>query len=265
LKDSTVCSRILAPVSRIVFLSVLAATVVVLPPCSTAQQPVPVTQTASAPGNKNAAQPVSTGSEAAKPKQEKSEQEENNVYRHAPVVQTIARMIHLDLETTARLFEGINFLIIVLAIGIPLFRALPKTLRKRSEKVRTDIDSARKATDDAKVRLSAIEEKLSGLDKEISRIRAQVKEDSEKDEERIKAAAAEESSRIIAAAELEIDSSALQAQRNLRRFAADLAIEQAAKQLVLTPENDRALIAEFLSDSALYGAPGNGAKQGGQN
>ena len=33
-------------------------------------------------------------------------------------------------------------------------------------------------------------------------------------------------------------------------FAADLAIEQAAKQMVLTPETDRALIAEFFSDLA---------------
>jgi F-type H+-transporting ATPase subunit b len=41
---------------------------------------------------------------------------------------------------------------------------------------------------------------------------------------------------------------AAQAKRGLRNFAADLAIEQAAKQLVLTAESDRALIAEFVGD-----------------
>ena len=46
---------------------------------------------------------------------------------------------------------------------------------------------------------------------------------------------------------------AAQAKRGLRHFAADLAIEQAAKQLVLTPETDRALIAEFVSDAAKGG------------
>jgi len=53
---------------------------------------------------------------------------------------------------------------------------------------------------------------------------------------------------------------AAQARRGLRNFAADLAIEHAAKQLVLTPETDKALIAEFISDVA-----GNGAARGGQN
>ena len=46
---------------------------------------------------------------------------------------------------------------------------------------------------------------------------------------------------------------AAQARRGLRHFAADLAIEQAAKQLVLTPETDRALIAQFMGDAAKGG------------
>jgi len=252
-----------------VLLSAFIAAAAVVPFRATAQQPVPTTQTAPVSATNGAAKSEAASSqEASKPKQEKTEQEKADVYRHAPVVQTIAKMLHLDLETTARLFEGINFAIIVLAIGIPLCRALPKAMRARSEKVRTGIESAHKVTEDAKLRLSAIEAKLSGLDTEIAQIRAQVKEESKQDEVRIKSSVAEESARIVAAAEQEIDSSAIQAQRSLRRFAANLAIEQAAKQLVLTPENDQTLIAEFLSDAALYGTTGpagSGAKQGGQN
>ena len=67
------------------------------------------------------------------------------------------------------------------------------------------------------------------------------------DEQRSKAALEEESARIVASAEQEIGVAAAQAKRSLRHFAADLAIEQAAKKLVLTPETDRALIAEFVS------------------
>ena len=47
-----------------------------------------------------------------------------------------------------------------------LFRFLPKFLRNRAEKVRSDIESARKATEDANARLSAVETKLSKLDEE---------------------------------------------------------------------------------------------------
>jgi F-type H+-transporting ATPase subunit b len=87
-----------------------------------------------------------------------------------------------------------------------------------------------------------------------------VEEESKQDETRIKATIEEESARIVAAAAQELDVAAAQARRGLRHFAADLAIEQAAKQLVLTPETDQALIAEFLSDVNLQGA-----HKGGQN
>ncbi len=150
-------------------------------------------------------------------------------------------------ETAARLFEIINVLVVVLAIGIPLLRFLPKFLRKRSEKIRGDLETARKATEDANTRLSAVEAKLAGLDEEIAKFRAEVEQQIAQDEERIKAALEEESARIVASAEQEIGVAAAQAKRGLRHFAADLAIEQAAKKMVLTPETDRALIAEFVS------------------
>ena len=54
----------------------------------------------------------------------------------------------------------------------------------------------------------------------------------------------------MAAAEQEIGVAAAQAQRELKQFAADLAIDRALAQLRLTPENESALIAEFAKDSA---------------
>ena len=59
---------------------------------------------------------------------------------------------------------------------------------------------------------------------------------------------AQESARIVASAEQEIGMAAAQATRGLRNFAADLAIDQASRQLKLTPETDRALIAEFVGN-----------------
>lgn len=180
--------------------------------------------------------------------------EDENIYRHTPLVQSLARIFHLDVETTARLFEFINFAIIALAILIPLARFLPKFLRKRSQTLKHDLESARKMTADAGARLSAIEAKLAGLDREIAQMRAQAEEEARNDEARIKATIEEESGRIVAAAEQEIAMAATQAKRGLRHFAADLAIEQAAKQLVLTPETDRVLIAEFVGDASRNGA-----------
>lgn len=190
------------------------------------------------------------------------EREEENVYRHTALVEKLAQMFHLDVETTARLFEFINFAIIMLAIVIPLARFLPKVIRKRSTTLSHNLETARKTTADANARLSAVEAQLSRLDEEIAKIRAQVEEESKQDEARIKASIEEERARIVASAEQEIGAAAAHARRSLRHFAADLAIEQAAKQLVLTPETDRALIAEFISEAQ---NGGNGAAKGGKN
>jgi F-type H+-transporting ATPase subunit b len=207
----------------------------------------------------SSAVPASTDAAPAS-KAAKSEKDEDNVYLHAPIVQTIGRVLHLDVETTAQIFVFINFAILVFGVGIPLVRIVPKVIRKRSLTLRQNIDTARKETEDAGARLSAVEAKLASLDDEIAKFRSEVEKEIVHDEARIKAALEEESARIVAGAEQEISSAAAQARRGLRNFAADLAIEQAGKQLVLTPETDQALIAEFISDVA-----GNGAARGGQN
>ena len=187
-----------------------------------------------------------------------SHQEDENVYRHTPMVQSLARLFHVEVETMARALELLNFAIIVVAIVIPLVKFVPKMLRKRSETLRHDLDEARKLSEDAKTRLSAVEAKLGKLDEEIAAIRAQVEEESKHDEERIKSTIGEESERIVAAAEQEISAAAAHARRGLKSFAAELAIGQAAKQLVLTPETDRALIAEFVSDAGRSGSSAGG-------
>ncbi len=188
----------------------------------------------------------------------KTEEQENDQYRHAPIVQTLARFMHVDVETAARTFEIFNVSVVVLGIVIPLIRIMPKLLRKRSEKIRADIDAARKTTEDANTRLSAVEAKLASLDQEIAKFRVEVEQQIAQDEQRGKAMLEEESARIVASAEQEIGVAAAQAKRSLRHFAADLAIDQAVKKLVLTPETDRELIAEFVNETGRDGMHGGG-------
>jgi F-type H+-transporting ATPase subunit b len=136
---------------------------------------------------------------------------------------------------------------------------MPRLLRKRSQKIQADIEAARKTTEDANSRLSAVEAKLASLDQEIAKFRTEVEQQIAQDEQRGKAALEEESARIVASAEQEISVAAAQARRSLRHFAADLAIDQAVKKLVLTPETDQALIAQFVSEA------GDGMNGGGKN
>jgi len=189
-----------------------------------------------------------------------SSEDEEQAFLHSSSVQSIARILHLKLDTAVDIFLGINFAIIFLAIVIPLSKLMPKIIRKRSQTLSHDLQTARNATADAQARLSAVEAKLAGLDEEMRNFRAQVEQESLEDEKRIKAALNEESARIVAAAEQEIGVAAAQAKRGLRNFAADLAIEQATEQRALTPEAGHAVIAEFAA-----GAAGEGPGKGGKN
>ena len=255
MRNSIVHSRFAIRIFPIVLLAVLVAGSALVPSRLSAQASAPAAQQAPAAASQ-AANPSAADEKAAS----KEETSTIDAYRHSPAVTALARLLHLNVETAARIFEIFNFLIVAFGIGIPLFRLMPKILRKRKETVRANLESARKVTADANSRLSAIELKLAGLDQEIAQIRVQVEEEVKQDETRIKATLVEESARIVAAAAQELDVAAAQAKRGLRHFAADLAIDQAARQLVLTPQTDQALIAEFLSDVNLQGAT-----KGGQN
>jgi F-type H+-transporting ATPase subunit b len=191
----------------------------------------------------------------------KSQEEQNNAFRlDGPIVKWTARTLNVSTETAARIYEFTNFIVILLLVGIPIVRILPKVFHKRSETLGASLKEARTATQEANARLSAVEAKLAGLDDEIKKLHAEVEQQSKDDEIRIKASIEEERTRIVQASEQELNVAAAQAQRALRHFAADLAIEQAAKQLVLTPEADRALIADFIASTSSIG---NG--KGGQN
>jgi F-type H+-transporting ATPase subunit b len=90
-----------------------------------------------------------------------------------------------------------------------------------------------------------VEERLSKLDGEIAAMRSQAESDSARDEQRIQASVEDEKKKILAAAEAEIQAATAHARREIQAYAADLAIDQAARKLVVTAETDRLLVESF--------------------
>lgn len=189
------------------------------------------------------------------PAKQTQEEQEHGFLVNGPIVKAVSHATGWSPETTANVFLFLNFGILFFGVGIPLAKALPKIMRKRSQTLSKSLSDARTATTEANERLSAVEAKLAGLDAEIARFRAQIEEESKADEERIKASIEEEKTRIVAAAEQELNVAVTQATRTLRNFAAEQAIEKAAQQIKPSAEIDSALIAEFIS----------GAAEGGKN
>lgn len=183
-------------------------------------------------------------------------------FRHSAAVQAIARYAHVDTETAAKIFEDLNSGILILVILAFLLKVLLKAFRKRSETIEKQLIEARAAGEEASRRLSDVEARLANLDSEIEEIRKQTERESIEDEKRIHELLETESERIVAAAEQEIHAAQESAQRELKRFAADLAIDRATQSIRLSPEADRLLIDGTGKDLSAYFA---GQGKGGRN
>jgi len=174
-----------------------------------------------------------------------AEHDETEQYKHSAMVQKIGKMMGMSTETAATTFEVANFAVLALAVGFAMWKILPKTFKDRTSGIQKQLVDARTATEEASIRLNSVEERLSHLDVQIAEMKAQAERDSAVDEARIKASVEEEAKKILAAAEQEIAAASMHAQRQLQQYAAELAIEQAAKKLVITAETDRLLVQGF--------------------
>jgi len=170
---------------------------------------------------------------------------ENEEFRHSAAVKAIARFAHVDVETAAKIFEDLNSGILIAAILAFLLKVLPKAFRSRTEVLQKQLIEARLATTQANERLAVVEERLSKLDTEIEAVRQQAERESVEDEKRIHESLEAERQRIIASAEQEIEAAGAAARRELKNFAAELAVERATRKIQLTAEADRMLVRNF--------------------
>lgn len=182
---------------------------------------------------------------AAVPEKQAEERDEAYEFSHSEAVQKFGRLMGLSTDAAATWFEIFNFAILLFGVGYGLLKTLPKTFRARSTAIQKQLADARTATEEANARLNSVEARLSKLDDQIAGMRSQAEAHSAQDEKRIRAGVEEEKAKILAAAEAEIHTATAMARREIQKFAAELAIEQAARKLVVTAETDRLLVESF--------------------
>lgn len=174
--------------------------------------------------------------------------QELEAFRHAPAVQSLARRFNVSTEFMAKLLEDLNSAILIAAILWFILRVVPKMYRKRTETLQKQLFDARMATSEANEKLVAIEERLSKLGAEIDEIRQQTERDSASDEKRIQESLEAEKQRLVSSVEQEIEAAGAAARRDLKSYAASLAVERAMAELRLSEDDDRALVRSFGSD-----------------
>lgn len=200
--------------------------------------------------------PITTGTSTSAMDAPESN-DELEAYTHSPAVASLARRLGFSTNKGSRLFEDFNSAILIAVILYYLLKILPGKFRAKRQAISHDLTEARQATEDAQQRLKAIEVRLASLGGEVDLLRQQAAESSKAEELRIHASIEEERKRILRSVETEIAATQANAERGLKRYASDVAVDRAAERLQLTPEGDRALIDEFLQ-----GLAGQLGKQG---
>jgi F-type H+-transporting ATPase subunit b len=201
----------------------------------------------------HASQPQHT-SEAAKAEGEEKAGGEADAIRHSSAVKWIARTTGLSVDQAYWLCIGLNFAVIFVAIAVLLRKKLPGFFSGRTSAIQKGIEEARKMSEEARQRLAEVEGRLARLDTEIAGMRREAEENAKAEEQRILAAGEEERRRIVASTEQEIEMAANNARRELKTYAAELAVALAEKKIRVSKDTDEALVRIF---TAQLGKDGN--------
>jgi F-type H+-transporting ATPase subunit b len=141
---------------------------------------------------------------------------------------------------------ALNFLGIIVFFWLITKSALPQMFRERTAAIQKGIRDAQAASADASRRLTEIEARLGKLDAEVATIRQAAEREASAEEERVRQAAEHDQQRIIAGAEAEIEAMTRNAQRELKGYAASLAIDLAARGIRVDESTDQQLVRGFV-------------------
>ena len=193
------------------------------------------------------------------PEKDKSEELEEG-FRHSSSVKVIAKIMGLkvsddmpeeernrNLDKAYWVSVVLNFLVLFVILWVPLRKALPKFFKGRTESIQKRLEESRKTTEEARRRLAEVENRLSRLDAEIAQMRNTADADAQADEKRVLAAVEEERRRIVQSAEQEIAMAGNAARRELKAFAADLAVDLAEKKIQGRKLPDEMLVHDFAA------------------
>src|SRR5664280_1780016 len=116
----------------------------------------------------------------------------------------------------------------------------------RTQAIQKGIREAQTASAEAARRLSDIEARLAKLDTEVAEIRTSAEREAAAEEQRILQAAEDDKRKVLESVETEIGAIARNARRELKTYAATLAVDLASRNIKVDDTTDQALLREFV-------------------
>lgn len=141
-----------------------------------------------------------------------------------------------------------NFAILVGVLFYFTRKPIVSAIRSNIDSVKTLLKEARESREASEARMKEAEERLAGVDKEISDLLASARKEGEAERERILAEASEALEKLKAATAMAIDQELKKAKDMLKRETADAAVALAEEIISkkITPEDQSKFVTEYL-------------------
>lgn len=155
-------------------------------------------------------------------------------------------MINLD---ATLLIQAINFAILLFLLNKIAFKPLLSKLAERSNAIKSSLEEARQAREEAQRMMSDHQAKIRQVHQEAAAIRDQAMRVAAEEQQRLLEAARAEAGRIVEQARSQIDTDVKRARAALRQEVGALAIEVAEHLLrkSLREEDHRRLVADSIN------------------
>ena len=151
-------------------------------------------------------------------------------------------------------FEAWKFFNLFLFVGLLVFALkrfnISDAFRTRSESIKAELEKARTERDAALAKLKEVEERLTGLNEQVSSIKDRSKAEATQERKRIAQSTQEEISKLSVQAQREIENAGKAARSELRKFAAEQSVRMAEELIKreIKPEDDARLMAENIQE-----------------
>jgi F-type H+-transporting ATPase subunit b len=159
-------------------------------------------------------------------------------------------------EDNVNLWKWANFALLAIGLGIVIGKHAPGMFKARTAEIQKGIAEAQQVKRDAEKRAADVDAKMARLGADIEAFRAQAKTEMEREGARLRQETAAQIEKIQQQSALEIESAGKTARRELREYAAQLALDLASQRIRqrMTPATDAALVAGFVTDLERLGS-----------
>jgi F-type H+-transporting ATPase subunit b len=166
------------------------------------------------------------------------------------IAQEVAKEAEKNTEPDLTIWRWANFVILVAGLGYLIMKSVPAMFRARGAEIQKGIAEAQAVKAGAEKRAAEIEMKLSKLGSEIDTLRTEAKAEIEQEGKRIQEETTAAVKKIEAQAAAEVESATKIARLELKKYAAELALDLAAKRIQagLDPQAEAGLVDGFLDD-----------------